>query len=77
MKAAFNIPISIHFNFTVLLTLTAIVCLAAIQTFGSNSSIPIATAAAILVFYSRQSLPTNWELLMHVYLLRTSQSKRW
>ena len=78
MKTAFNIPIiSIHFNYSALFTLTAIVCLAAIQATGIDASLPIATSAALLVFCSRQRVPTTWDLLMQVYLMRTSRTIKW
>ena len=61
--------------FPILLTLTAIVCLAVIQTLGENCSLPIATAAAVLVFYTRQPVFTTWELLQQLYFMRTSPPK--
>ncbi len=78
MKAIFNIPLtSIRFNYTVLLTLTSIVCLASMQVMGASANIPIATAATLLVFSSRQPFPSTRDLLMRLYLLRISPPNRW
>lgn len=60
-----------EFAFPILLILTAIVCLAMIQLLGGDCSLPIATASAILVFYTRRPMFTTWELLEQLYFMRT------
>ena len=73
MKAAFSTtPSTIEWNFPLLLAMTAIVCLAAIQSLGVNASLSIATACAILVFCGRRVAPSTWEVLLNAYFLRTS-----
>ena len=73
MKTIFSIPMtSIHLSSAALLALTATVCLAAIQSLGVDASLPIATAASLLAFCSRQRVASTWDLLMHVHTMRTS-----
>ncbi len=77
MKAVIqNSATRIPLTFPVLLTLTAIVCLAAIQFLGVDSSLPIATACAVLVFCARPTLPSTWEMLMNVFLMRSARSAK-
>lgn len=74
MKTAFRTSaIKIAFSFPLLLTLTAIVCLAAIQALGANASVSIATACTLLVFCARPVVPSTWEVLMNVYFLRSTR----
>lgn len=64
--------VSTRLNFTAFLTLTSIVGLAAIQLMGTDASLPLATAAAMLVFCSRQRASSTWDLLMHVCSIKAT-----
>jgi hypothetical protein len=73
MKAAFQTSaIKIALSFPLLLTMTAIACLAAIQSQGGNASLAIATACAMLVFCARPVVPSTWEVLLNAYFLRSA-----
>jgi hypothetical protein len=77
MKAAFpTSAIKIALNFPLLFTMTAIVCLAAIQSLGVNASLAIATACTLLVFCARPVVPSTWEVLLNAYFLRTTRLQR-
>jgi hypothetical protein len=73
MKAAFRTSaMKVALSFPLLLTMTAIACLAAIQSLGVNASLSLATACTLLVFCSRPALPSTWEVLLNAYFLKTS-----
>lgn len=77
MKAAQHIsPNRFALSFPLLLTMTAIVCLAAIQSMGYNASLAIATACSLLVFCARRAVPSTWEVLMNAYVLRSTRFSR-
>jgi hypothetical protein len=77
MKAAFRTSaIKIALNFPMLLTMTAIVCLAAIQSQGVNASLAIATACTLLVFCARPVVPSTWEVLLNAHFLRSTSHQK-
>lgn len=70
-------PVASHLKrttlkFPILLSLTGILCLTAIQATGMTCCLPLATAATVLVFCSRTTVYSTWELLERVYEMRTT-----
>lgn len=59
-------------KFPILLSLTGAICLAAIQAMGTTCCLPMATASAVLVFCSRSTVCTTWEILDQVGEMRTT-----
>lgn len=57
-----------------LVIFVVIVCLAAVQLNEGNVSIPLATAATVLVFCTRVPEITTWEHLKRLYEMRVSQA---